>query len=400
MDVEEPSWNPIAVGSDHSKLNDEPAFGVICSPPRDFKESSPEKVVLSTLHTKPRDAVVVKAIPLTAPITAEDTPSRHPFKIRTEKLRFRFHPYNPTMRSSLERSRSSDEEEEDSVAAAADALAASILRRTPPPVLTTMPELTTTMPQQATIISSPPATTPGAHFSVTPEGSYKLTPGTIVCAQVRFKHAHGVYFVPPAERTTISVGDMVVVEGDRGENVGTILSDISASYSTGNPSGLILRRALNKDRKKFYQARRKEINAVQAAQRHVETLNISMQILDIEFQTDLQKMTIFYRTNLGGSVDFRLLQRDLFKHFRCRIWLVNWDTELSKVITTTTATPLLISSSEKNHLAPFPSYIEMDSRPQLPPPPVFPSYFEINSRPQLPNAGPVVFQVILPPPAI
>ena len=44
-----------------------------------------------------------------------------------------------------------------------------------------------------------------------------------------------------------------------------------------------------------------------------------MKMEDVEFQYDGQKVTIYYSSN--GSVDFRQLQRQLFRDFRCRVWL-------------------------------------------------------------------------------
>jgi cell fate regulator YaaT (PSP1 superfamily) len=148
-------------------------------------------------------------------------------------------------------------------------------------------------------------------------------------AFVRFKISEGVFYIPEPERSGLAVGDLVVIDGDRGENVGTIVADVSHSQPAERNLAIpaILRRALNKDRKKFFQARRKESFANSVASDLARDLGLQMQVLDSEFQTDLMKVTLYYRSLCDGPVDFRQLQRSLFKQFRCRIWLVNWDSE-------------------------------------------------------------------------
>ncbi|MBZ4261859.1 hypothetical protein LAN14_25245, partial [Mycobacterium tuberculosis] len=83
----------------------------------------------------------------------------------------------------------------------------------------------------------------------------------------------------------------------------------------------ILRRALNKDRKKYYHARRKDALASKAAQQIAHEHGLSMHVLDAEFQADLGKLTIYYRAVGDDNIEFKELQRGLYKQFRCRIWL-------------------------------------------------------------------------------
>jgi len=139
----------------------------------------------------------------------------------------------------------------------------------------------------------------------------------------------------------LEVGDLVVVEGDRGENIG-VITDIGACEDIDRLRllPLIIRHAMNKDRKRYYHARRKDALASRSAQQYARELNLPMNVLDAEFQVDLQKLTLYYRsfsTNNSraappqevdtNQVDFRQLQRSLYKIFRCRIWLVNWDSD-------------------------------------------------------------------------
>ena len=50
-----------------------------------------------------------------------------------------------------------------------------------------------------------------------------------------------------------------------------------------------------------------------------------MTILDTELQFDGNKLIIYYTPANGAShVDFRGLQRALFREFGCRIWFTDW----------------------------------------------------------------------------
>lgn len=169
----------------------------------------------------------------------------------------------------------------------------------------------------------------GAHFT-NAGGCFRMTSGNVHHVLVRFKFSEDVFVVPQVDRGILTVGDLVVVEGDRGENIGQVAQDLSHQYDVNDTSHKgIIRRALNKDRKKYYHARRKDAVASKAAQQLVKELGLKMHVLDAEFQTDLAKLSIYFRALgiSGDSIDFRELQRTLFKQFRCRIWLVNWDAD-------------------------------------------------------------------------
>lgn len=167
----------------------------------------------------------------------------------------------------------------------------------------------------------------GAHYT-NEDGCFRMHAGSMHHALVRFKFSEDVYVVPLCDRRGLCVGDLVVVEGDRGENIGQVAADVSDQHDQDDMSQKqIIRRALNKDRKKYYHARRKDALASKAAQQIVQDFHLRMHVLDAEFQSDLMKLTIYFRSlgTSGEAIDFREIQRGLFKQFRCRIWLLNWD---------------------------------------------------------------------------
>jgi len=66
----------------------------------------------------------------------------------------------------------------------------------------------------------------------------------------------------------------------------------------------------------------KEKRVASSVQKQSESLGLGIRIVDVEFQMDMNKLTIFFASKC--FVDFRKLQRALFREYRCRIWLVNW----------------------------------------------------------------------------
>jgi len=135
-------------------------------------------------------------------------------------------------------------------------------------------------------------------------------------AIVRFKHESATFMAP----FKISVGDLVVVEGDRGENIG-IVADITKEKPTYNVHCSVLRRATEKDQSLLAVQRERETAAAQSTRALAESLGLHGRVEDAEYQFDLNKLTIFVRRPSKSTfVDFRKLQRTLFREFRCRIW--------------------------------------------------------------------------------
>jgi cell fate regulator YaaT (PSP1 superfamily) len=66
----------------------------------------------------------------------------------------------------------------------------------------------------------------------------------------------------------------------------------------------------------------KEKRVTAQVQKLAESFGLGIRVNDTEFQMDGNKLTVFFSSRV--FVDFRKLQRSLFREFRCRIWLVNW----------------------------------------------------------------------------
>jgi hypothetical protein len=140
-------------------------------------------------------------------------------------------------------------------------------------------------------------------------------------AIVRFKHDSYPYLAP----FRVSVGDYVIVSGDRGENMGVVKS-ITTDKPRRPVGSKVLRKASPAEVAHLHALREKEANAVAVCRKAVKELALNMVIVDTEYQLDASKLTIFFDSKV--SVDFRRLQRVLFREFRCRVWIVNWKGEL------------------------------------------------------------------------
>lgn len=148
------------------------------------------------------------------------------------------------------------------------------------------------------------------------------------------------------------VGELVVVQGDRGEDIGSVEAvhvpvDHDANHFHGDSKlPKVLRKANPADVLQFYEARRREDLALQVAHdclKRVPSLGDKMEIVAVEYQADFQKLSVVYRVPWNSAndsfasrrstslttkpprrrVDFRELQRELFRRFKCRIWLVD-----------------------------------------------------------------------------
>ena len=113
-------------------------------------------------------------------------------------------------------------------------------------------------------------------------------------------------------------GDKLIVETDRGEDLGTaIVNEDKDLTSMNNDEPRILRRATDQDLAKNSQNRKDERLAEEYCAEQAENLGLEMNMVDVEFRLDRKKM-IFYFT-ADGRVDFRELVKILARKYKTRI---------------------------------------------------------------------------------
>jgi len=142
---------------------------------------------------------------------------------------------------------------------------------------------------------------------------------------VRFQHHHGTYL---NHRSHLALGDYVVVEGDRGIDVGVlaercskvVVSRSSRHGSTTPPKLRVLRRATEAEKCHLTgQHGEAQDRALRFIRHSVEQLGLPMNILCCEAQFDWMKLSVWFEAE--KRVMFQSLLRALYAEFGCRIWM-------------------------------------------------------------------------------
>jgi cell fate regulator YaaT (PSP1 superfamily) len=152
--------------------------------------------------------------------------------------------------------------------------------------------------------------------------------------EVRFKGTRKGYFVWDDEADPIRLKDAVVVEVERGRDLGrvTAVGDTATKKCGGctscavgeaaeetAPMKPVVRRATAQDLKAHQDMRLSEEDVRQKVIQRVRAHELLMKVSDTEWQWDRNKLTIYFTAD--KRVDFRALVRDLASLFRTRIEL-------------------------------------------------------------------------------
>jgi cell fate regulator YaaT (PSP1 superfamily) len=152
--------------------------------------------------------------------------------------------------------------------------------------------------------------------------------------EVRFKGTRKGYFVWNDEADPIRVKDAVVVEVERGRDLGRVTavgevatkkcggcSSCAVGETTEEPAAMksVVRRATSEDLKTHEEIRLSEEEVRQKVIQRVRAHELLMKVSDTEWQWDRNKLTIYFTAD--KRVDFRALVRDLASLFRTRIEL-------------------------------------------------------------------------------
>jgi cell fate regulator YaaT (PSP1 superfamily) len=139
--------------------------------------------------------------------------------------------------------------------------------------------------------------------------------------EVGFKGMRKAFFT--CDDPSLRVGDWVMVEVERGRDVGRVKSlggvarqKCGADAASAPP---ILRRAEQAEVQQLHVLRADEERVRRKTREMVEQHNLRMKVSDAEWQWDRNKLTIFFTAE--KRVDFRQLVRDLARTFRTRIEL-------------------------------------------------------------------------------
>ena len=145
-------------------------------------------------------------------------------------------------------------------------------------------------------------------------------------AEVRFKGSRKDYFA--VHGLTLAPGTHVIVEADRGEDLGEVSAvgsiaerkcSGSGGCSTPTPERRVVRLAGDAEVSRVATARRDEERVRAKTRELVRTHGLKMKVTEAEWQFDRNKLIIYFTSE--GRVDFRELVRDLARTFRTRIEL-------------------------------------------------------------------------------
>jgi cell fate regulator YaaT (PSP1 superfamily) len=177
---------------------------------------------------------------------------------------------------------------------------------------------------------------------------------------VEFKAGRTDLFYVTDLSVDIRVGDLVIVEADRGKDLGKVVNDtitlaeveafqrqqqqqqsshvgysetptspgehpsLSASGTSSkkeiNPK-LIYGKAGTQDAQLLMTKMQDEVKALQLCQNKVRQKKLPMEVVDAEYQWDRRKLTFYFVAD--KRIDFRELVRELFRLYKTRIWMAS-----------------------------------------------------------------------------
>ncbi len=143
--------------------------------------------------------------------------------------------------------------------------------------------------------------------------------------EIRFKNTRKGFY-RNVNGLRLYIGDVVVVESDRGYDVGTLsLGGVMAElqmkkkgyHKPLKETPRIYRKANEKDVELLQEVRQREPEALSRSREIIQELNLDMKLSDIEFQGDNAKAIFYYIAD--HRVDFRELIKLLAREFRIRV---------------------------------------------------------------------------------
>ncbi|KAF2091972.1 PSP1-domain-containing protein, partial [Saccharata proteae CBS 121410] len=176
---------------------------------------------------------------------------------------------------------------------------------------------------------------------INPYGSATLSRPTQHLYIVTFKCSRSdVYYIPDNVGLEVKSGDMVIVEGDRGHDLGQVtqvdvsidearrhLRDMSEQhfrwlmmFSRHEIRPKMLKRlAQGHEIQVLRDKEGAEAKAKRICQQKAMEHGLTMEILDAEYQFDYHKLTFFYFAE--AYINFNSLVTELFKIYKARIWM-------------------------------------------------------------------------------
>jgi cell fate regulator YaaT (PSP1 superfamily) len=137
-------------------------------------------------------------------------------------------------------------------------------------------------------------------------------------AEVRLRESGRMHYFN-CRQQSYTVGEYVIIEADRGEDYGLVVSEAEMILDgdVEQPLRSILRRLTPADEGKITENNKDAKVAMEVCNEKIAERKLPMKLIDVEYSFDRSKI-IFYFT-AEGRVDFRDLVRDLASRFKARI---------------------------------------------------------------------------------
>ena len=146
-----------------------------------------------------------------------------------------------------------------------------------------------------------------------------------ILVTVCFKHHRRQDFGCTLEVYKTLTKDMhVMVEGDRGRDLGTVVEMKSEAVAKTKPNYKVIGPASTENIRYLDVVLRKEENdAAEEAQRIVEKCGLNLRIVATEYQFDKRKITVYY-TSTDSKPQVKSCLPYCYKKWRCRVWFTRW----------------------------------------------------------------------------
>ncbi|MCJ7812613.1 stage 0 sporulation family protein [bacterium] len=138
--------------------------------------------------------------------------------------------------------------------------------------------------------------------------------------EIEFKGNRKAFYANPQD-FPFTVGDLVVVQADKGKDLGRVVNMGSlVDQRAGNQEfPEIIRKPSQEDLEQVEKNHQLEQDASRDCRKRIEEHGLDMKLVDVEYQFDRNKITFYFTSDT--RVDFRELVRDLASRYRTRIEL-------------------------------------------------------------------------------
>lgn len=136
---------------------------------------------------------------------------------------------------------------------------------------------------------------------------------------VRFKRTGKLFYFNPLD-FGFRIGDNIIAETDRGEELGRVVKIVDKDRMPKNVEiKNIIKPATKKDLETFKEIEQKAKEALDFCKQEVKKQNLNMKVLTAEYTFDMSKLTFYFVSE--DRVDFRELVKILASKFKSRIEL-------------------------------------------------------------------------------